>query len=51
MDQVKSSAGAFSTSQTQTRLSLPPFYFLLLGTLGMAVILLFTYRLRKSFSH
>jgi len=48
MDKIQSSA---STTQTQSGVPLPPVYLAVLGTLGVALISLFTYRLHKSFSH
>jgi hypothetical protein len=51
MDKIQSKASTATTTQTQPRISLPPLYLAVLAILGIAVILSFTYRLRKSFSH
>lgn len=48
MDKIQSSASA---AQTQPRLPLPPFYLVLLATLSVVLLYLFTYRLRSPFSH
>jgi hypothetical protein len=50
MSQIQSSASTVSTRHTQPRWSSPPFSLILLVTLGIAVILLFTYRLRRIFT-
>ena len=50
IDKVPSSASTTSTAQTQSVISLPSFYLAVLTILGLAVALLFTHRLRKSFS-
>jgi hypothetical protein len=51
MDQIKSSASTNSTAQTQSAISLPPSYLVVFIILGITMALLFTYRLRRSFSH
>ena len=48
MGKIQSSASA---AQTQPRLLFPPFYLVLLATLSVVLISLFTYRLRSPFSH
>ena len=50
LTQVQSGASTSSTVQAQPRASLSTVYFVVAG-LGLAVILLFTFRFRKSFSH
>lgn len=46
-DKLQSSSSAASSTQTQPGMSLPPLYLVLLAILGVALISLFTYRLRK----
>jgi hypothetical protein len=48
IDKIQSSASA---AQTQPRLPFPLFYLGLLATLGVVLLSMFTYRLRKPFSH
>lgn len=49
MDKIPSRAPTASAAQTPSRVALPPVYLVLLWTLGVALIILLTYRLRKSF--
>jgi hypothetical protein len=51
MDQIRANASTVPMAGRQLPLSLSPIYVVLLGTLGLALIFLFTYRLRKSIIH
>ena len=51
VSQTQSNASTSSTLQKQTSMSVSPIYFYVVVILGLTVISLFTYRLRKPLSH